>query len=300
MNNGDCETDWDDIKVFLEIANTGSLTQAARKLTKSQPTIGRRIEKLENSLGLCLFKRSPYGYELTAIGERLYSKAKNISVQVNVFLTEAKSLQANDIQRTVVITCGESFVSFLTDHMQDFMAQYPTISIDIISSFDVLNLEKGAADIAIRSQRSENPNLITRKLGKCYYAIYASEHYIEKNTQARDPLAVGNTLNWVSYKDDNEELHSSQWLVKNINVNNIKLRCNTASSLLSSVNHHHGLAVLPKFVADKEKNLVQLSKPLKTLQPDIWLVLNRNAHRNSATSQVSKWIGEIFEHANFC
>ncbi len=299
MNNDINEFDWDDIKVFLEIANTGSLTQAAVKLNKSQPTIGRRIEKLEKSLGVNLFKRSPYGYELTSVAESLLATAQCISEKIDLFLNEAKILQTDVTQDTVVITCGESFVALLTAHMHDFMLQHPEISLDIISSFEVINLDKGGADIAIRSQRPENPNLITRKLGTCHYAIYASHYYLEQHSAASEPLNAGSQLNWIAYKDDNAELHSSKWLATNIDSNNIKLRCNTPSSLLLSIKNHQGLAVLPQFVAQHDNELVQLSLLLDTLQPDIWLVLNRNAHRNRATTLVSQWISHVFELAGF-
>jgi len=296
MNNN---FDWDDIKVFLEIANTGSLSQAAVKLEKSQPTIGRRIEKLEKSLGLNLFKRSPYGYKLTTVGDQLLSKAQNVSDQISNFVTKATLLQTDFPTTTVTITCGESFVSLLTKNMPNFRMQNPDISLNMVSCFEILNLDNGVADIAIRSQRPDNPNLITQQLGVCYYAIYASQTYLDQYPQAQQPLKASNNLSWISYKDENSELHSTKWLTTNVKSSNIKLRCNTQSSLLLSIKNHQGLAVLPQFIADNETDLIKLSASLKTLQPKIWLVLNRNARRSVETYQVVEWIRSTFEQCNF-
>jgi molybdenum-dependent DNA-binding transcriptional regulator ModE len=53
--------DWDDLRVFLAVAKSGSLTRAARDLGLSQPTVGRRIAALEKRTGARLLDRTPTG-----------------------------------------------------------------------------------------------------------------------------------------------------------------------------------------------------------------------------------------------
>lgn len=62
--------DWDDLRVFLSIIETGNLSAASRLLNVSQPTVGRRLKSLESSLGTPLFDRLPDGLALTTYGER--------------------------------------------------------------------------------------------------------------------------------------------------------------------------------------------------------------------------------------
>ena len=66
---------WDDIRVFLAVARAEGLTGAARVLKMDPSTLGRRIARLERHLGAALFVKSPQGYALTDLGERMRQRA---------------------------------------------------------------------------------------------------------------------------------------------------------------------------------------------------------------------------------
>ena len=66
--------DWDELRFFHAVAEAGSLSQAARELGVSQPTVGRRIRALEDRLDACLFDRLDSGYTLTGVGMRVFEK----------------------------------------------------------------------------------------------------------------------------------------------------------------------------------------------------------------------------------
>ena len=66
---------WDSVRVFLAVAQEGSLSKAARALNLSQPTVGRKVKALEDSLGTRLFDRLPDGLGLTAAGQELLPSA---------------------------------------------------------------------------------------------------------------------------------------------------------------------------------------------------------------------------------
>ena len=70
---------WDDIRLFLAIAETGSLSAAARRLRLGQPTMSRRLAILEDRLGYPIFLRSPLGASLTAAGEKLVEPAQRMA-----------------------------------------------------------------------------------------------------------------------------------------------------------------------------------------------------------------------------
>ena len=70
------QADWDDIRIFLAIARGGSLTKAASALRISQPTVGRRLKKLEDAFQARLFDRLPDGFALTPEGTALLPKAE--------------------------------------------------------------------------------------------------------------------------------------------------------------------------------------------------------------------------------
>lgn len=293
MNN---KLDWNDIEVFLMVAKSGSLSKAARILNRSQPTIGRRIEAIENSLQLTLFQRTPYGYVLTESGQQLLAKAQTLADDVELFKNKASSLQAQPEKENVTIASGESIARLLMQHMHEFININHAISLEITTGFNFLNIEKGEADIAIRSQRPKNPNLFTRKLGQCLFAVYCSKSYLNKHPDAKHPFKTDTHNTWVAYKDEQADLPSTQWMNSKVDVRNIKIRCNNPSTLLSSIKNGHGLALIPRLIGEMEPDLIQLSPVLDDLKPDIWLVLSRNAHRVSSIKQVANWVSQTFEH----
>src|SRR5512140_280737 len=73
------DTPWDDVRLFLAVAETGSLSGAAQRLRIGQPTVSRRLAALEYSMGAKLFLRSVNGASLTVAGERLLAPARKMA-----------------------------------------------------------------------------------------------------------------------------------------------------------------------------------------------------------------------------
>lgn len=74
---------WDDLRYFIVAADTGSLNQAASRLGVTQPTLSRRIDNLEYSLGAKLFQRQPNGIMLTAAGAKVLKYAMSMQNAAN-------------------------------------------------------------------------------------------------------------------------------------------------------------------------------------------------------------------------
>ena len=69
---------WDDYRIFLAVADNGSLSGAARQLKVTHSTVFRRISAMEDRLGLLLFDRQPSGYRLTLAGEEVVEHARRM------------------------------------------------------------------------------------------------------------------------------------------------------------------------------------------------------------------------------
>src|SRR5262245_1894299 len=77
--DGVTDLSWDDVRLFLAIAEEGSLSRAAKRLRVGQPTISRRLADLEQQLGYPLFKRKVEGAMLTSAGKRLLDPARKMA-----------------------------------------------------------------------------------------------------------------------------------------------------------------------------------------------------------------------------
>ena len=284
---------WDDIKVFVAVVETSSLSQAAKVLRMSQPTVGRRIQSLEDSLGFALFYRSPNGYEPTEQAQQLLNHAGTMQNSARRFYFAAQTHTPTHSGR-VRVTCGETFGRFLASHADQLGQQHPGVSLDIVTGFDFLNLDKDEADIAIRNQRPDNPNLFVRKLGTSAYAVYGSPDYVSSDECAVQDDRYQKSR-WLSFTGDSTTLPSSLWLHKNVAACNINLRFSSPSLLLHAVQQGAGLAPLPCSLAAEDPDLIQLTPLLEDLKNTLWMVLQRDAHRIDRIQRVADWIGDLFE-----
>src|ERR1700733_6980994 len=100
--------DWDNLRFFAELARSGSLSEAARRLRTDHSTVARRIATLEQALGLKLFDRMPRGYALTAEGEQVAERVG--AVETAVFAVERLS-GGDMVEGRVKISAPPAFAS---------------------------------------------------------------------------------------------------------------------------------------------------------------------------------------------
>src|SRR6185295_16377873 len=82
---------WDDVRIFLAVAEAGSVSGAARQLQLGQPTISRRLAEIEEAVGARLFARSVGGASLTPAGERLLAPARKMAEWAGEVLRAAEA-----------------------------------------------------------------------------------------------------------------------------------------------------------------------------------------------------------------
>ena len=141
---------WNDLRLFLAVAETGSLSGAARKLRIGQPTVTRRLATLEYSMGAALFRRSVDGASLTAAGERLLGPAKKMAEWAGEVGRAAEKV--DQVPSGLVRVTSSPFVSF--DFLAPFAGwlahKHPALRLEVISSMQYLDLSRGEADLALR------------------------------------------------------------------------------------------------------------------------------------------------------
>ncbi len=156
---------WEDLQLFLAIAETGSLSAAAKVLAQGQPTVSRRLAALEYRVGTPLFLRSVTGVAMTVAGERLLPSAKKMAE----FAGEAgRSLGASDgkVRGLVRVTAPPSVCfEFLAPFAAMLATKQPGLQLEVLSTMHYLDLARGEADLAIRSRAPTQSELtiVTRK-----------------------------------------------------------------------------------------------------------------------------------------
>lgn len=166
--------DWDDAKAFLVTAETGSLTAAAKLLRTSQPTVGRRVSALEESLGVVLFERSKNSLFLTPQGERILEALQGMEQVANNAIMVAKGA-TESLAGAVTVAVSQVDAFFKMPALIAELRQLePTIQIKLEVSNDSADLIHRNADIAIRNFRPTEDNLIIRKLGDAHVSLFGT------------------------------------------------------------------------------------------------------------------------------
>ncbi len=155
---------WNQAKAFFITAEKGSLSSAARTLGISQSTLGRQVSSLEEDLGIFLFDRSDQGMQLTPNGLKLFEHVRAMRTAADQFSLTATG-QSEQVEGKISITTSEVYAAYLLPSIiAKLRRKEPRIEVEIIASNTSTNLKKREADIALRSYRPTQTDIIARKI----------------------------------------------------------------------------------------------------------------------------------------
>ncbi|MBI1418384.1 MAG: LysR family transcriptional regulator [Limimaricola sp.] len=155
---------WDDMRVFLAVARSESLSGAARGLQMDPATVGRRIARLEEGLGVALFVKSPQGYALTAAGIRMRDRAADAEEALRLAQDEAQG-QAGGLAGQVRIGAPDGCANFLLPQVCAAIRDAnPDLEVQILALPRVVNLSKREADMAITVSPPDAGRLTVQKM----------------------------------------------------------------------------------------------------------------------------------------
>jgi DNA-binding transcriptional LysR family regulator len=150
---------WDDARLFLAVAEAGSLSAAAKRLRVAQPTVSRRLVELEAELGEALFLRGVAGATLTGFGERLLEPARHMAEWATE-LERAAEKNETALQGVVRVTAppGLAF-EFLAPFAHFMRERLPELRLEVVSTVRYLDLARRDADLALRFERPTQRDL---------------------------------------------------------------------------------------------------------------------------------------------
>ena len=178
---------WNDIRVFLAVAEEGSTLAAARLGGLNQTTGARRMYALEHARDLRLFDRDTRGYELTAQGLVLLEAARDMRNSAASVMTSAEQLTRDDQGLIRFAGNAEAMQRFGGGLVSSFRERNADIAfelmLDVAWNKDQPPLESGKADLALRPMDDISGDaLLARKLARFPLGIYCSQSYHQKYT----------------------------------------------------------------------------------------------------------------------
>ena len=247
MNN---HLDWQDLAYFIAVVEQQTLTAAAEVLKVQHSTVSRRIERLEQTLGVGLFDRLGKRYTLTEEGQLLYAQAVEVRAEVLIFRRMA--IDHNAMQGNVVISAPPVLANeMLMPALPAFRQQYPDIMLHLLGETHLSNLHRKEADIAIRLRRPTQEDLLIRTLTQIRYGFFAHEQYLRHT-----PVEARQFIEFYG----NSRLNGWLQAVQQINPRTIAFRSNDLYMVYQAVIQQVGIGILPYFVLQKSLSSVNSAK----------------------------------------
>lgn len=285
--------DWDDLRILLAAARSGSYTAAATRLTMDATTIGRRIQRLEQSLGSTLFARSSRGLQLTAAGAKLVEDAARVEQLIEQ--AGAPAGRSDKITGSVRISASEGFgAEILAPALPALLEVHPELVIELAANSGFLSPATREVDLAVTLAPPLSTRLNTEHLTDYSLGLYASKTYLRTNGPIRSASELEG-LRFVGYISD---------LVYAPELNYLdevrpSLRPHTASSSIraqaSIIACGGGVGVLPHFIGARDVRLRAVLPDTIRLVRSFWVSVHRDLENTARVRVVRRWLRSLVQ-----
>ncbi|NDY92474.1 LysR family transcriptional regulator [Ideonella livida] len=177
-------------QVFVEVADSGSLTRAAERLDMSAAMVSRYLAAAEDWLGARLLHRTTRRISLTEAGQTALA-----STRAWLELAEDMRQRAGDGRREpqarLRVSTSASFADAqLTAAVVDFRALHPRVQVELLASDRAVDLVEDRIDLAVRISRQLDPALLSRPLAVCRSVLCAAPGYVTRHGLPRTPAEL--------------------------------------------------------------------------------------------------------------
>tara|TARA_Y100000052_G_scaffold27591_2_gene37074 strand:+ start:32503 stop:33396 length:894 start_codon:yes stop_codon:yes gene_type:complete len=272
------------LRVFVAIAEAGSLVGAARELQLSPPTVTRILSELESSLGVALFHRTTRAVRLTDTGQSFLVDAHRIIADFDESVDQARGARETPrgvLRVTASVLFGEHYILPI---IQQFMTAYPDVRVEATFADRMVNLVEEGYDVAIRIGELADSGLQARRVGTVRRVVCSCETYLSRAGIPQHPSdlkghkiisahAVTPTHDW-KFRDG-------------ISVKlNPDLKVNHASSAIRAAQSDCGLTRVLSYQIGPELFDGKLKTVLEDYEPDVLPINIVHAEGRSASAKI--------------
>jgi len=266
---------WDDLKYFLTVCQTGSIRSAAIELDVNHATVSRRVKGFEKSLGEQLFERTPKGYVRTELGDEIYSEAVHLQERLNTVERRAVG-KSNNLSGEIRVTLPDLLAqNLLMPGFADFCELYPQIQLEIIDSTKVFNLTNREADVAFRLCDEPADYLVGRQLAEIHRACYMARKLLP-NLKNKGWLEKQSWLGWSS-----KLRRPIGKIARDYPRFNSKHKIISGQLQTQACINGMGIAILPCFWADQNPELVRIPPYTTEAKYKLWVLYHPDLRNNA-------------------
>jgi DNA-binding transcriptional LysR family regulator len=282
--------DWDDLKIFLEVARRPTHAAAAESLRLSQPTVSRRLKALQEAFsGQALFNHSGGRRKLSELGRQLKAIAERMETQAIRAKDAASSVQTS-IKGEVRITTVETLATrILGPAMCEFQLVNRQMELVLLPMAAALSLAR-QVDIAVRLGPFKDRDIQDGLVGEMGIGLYASKGYVEAH-------GVGRGSHFCIMGEAGQDRLPEYALLRETLPNAaIALRSTSRELQVSAAKLGLGVAAIPHYCADSESGLVQFNPALRITRP-IWMGVHNDRIKDPQIRLATNFVRETLSAA---
>jgi len=283
--------DWNHMRAFVATAETGSFSEAARRLHTTQPTIGRQIAALEDRLAVTLFERIGHKLRITPTGIELLHHARRMDGAAQDIGRIAFG-QSNAAGGRVVITATDLYAHrVLAPLLPELRQAAPDIQIVIAASNDRFDLQKREADIALRNGDPVEPELVQTRLPDGLGKYYAARSFVaEFGPFDRVEDAVRGAF--IDIDTDDRWMDFLNSMGMNLTPDHFACQTDSLNLMWDMVKSGMGIGPCDARIGDAEPQVQAVFETLKPMPIPTWLMVHRDVRTNRRVRTVFDFLVE--------
>jgi DNA-binding transcriptional LysR family regulator len=283
------------IRTFWAVANTGSFSQAAKKLQSTQPTVTRQIQTLESQTGLHLFDRSNLGLVITDSGKKLVESANEMMAYANKFNLQVAG-QEDVLRGEVRISANEIVgIHLLPPAITALREKYPEVQVELDISNANTNLSKRDADIAFRMQAPTNIQLVGKRLPNLPLGIYGHRDLVKKLGDITSMEALL-ALPLIGFDKTNVMDDALKSLGLKTSPQTFDIRCDNIIAQTALIRAGAGLGVMQHQLAKCYPEVLLVDMAWKIPDLEFWLICHQDVQYSKTIQLVMRFFGDWFQN----
>ncbi len=258
--------DLDDIALFAAVAEAGSFVAAARRLRQPKSTVSRRLQVLEQHLGLRLIERTTRRLQLTEAGRAFLERVRPALRALAEATVEARSSQREPTGR-VRLASGVGLATHAFSRLlADYLARYPQVTLELDLSDRKVDIVAEGFDLAIRTGPLEDSALVQKKLGYARTVLVAAPSYLELHGPVDRPTDLARHAGLLRSQQEAWVLTGPGGQVE-LQLT-AQLRVGNILMLAQAARDGVGIARLPRFLCREDLALGRLLSVLPEWEPE--------------------------------
>ena len=202
------ELKWDDVRLFLALCRSRTVSEAGRALGVDSSTVSRRLTALEQALAASLFDRGHEGISATKAAEDLLPMAEEMEAVMLRFASAAEGLE-REVSGLVRIACPPDVADVVVAPLlRELFARYPALRIEIAPGEAVIDLARREADLALRTVRPVQGDLVVTRLTSVRWVVVASPELAKQLGE----LQAWHDAPWVGWGERLSQIGPARWL----------------------------------------------------------------------------------------